>query len=73
MRGIHVGNKYPVNLEALCDNEVELMGNIFKDVGARNAFRLDQEGEDLFRLKCREIADEVAKHIINQERNRHGI
>jgi len=66
-------SKYTVDLSSLEKSEVSLLSNIFKDIGARNSFRLDQQGEDLFRLKVREIADEIAKHVINEERKYHNI
>ncbi len=66
-------DKYPVNLTMLRIDQIYKLSKIFKDIGTEGRYRLDQEGEDAFRLKCREVADEIAKRVINQERNRFGL
>lgn len=65
--------KYPINLRGLTENEILKLTDIFMEIGKQGRFRLDQEGEDRFRLKCREIADEIAKNVINNERKRFGL
>lgn len=60
-------------LTELTESEISLLASTFKDVGARQRFRLDQEGEDLFRLKVKQISDEIAKYVINEERKIHNI
>lgn len=65
--------KYDVDLSELDASEILLLSTTFKDIGARNSFRLDQQGEDAFRLKVKQIADEIAKYVINEERKYHNI
>lgn len=65
--------KYKVDLSELDKSEILLLSTAFKDIGARNSFRLDQQGEDAFRLKVKQIADEIAKYVINEERKYHNI
>lgn len=66
-------SKYTVDLSTLEKSEISLLADIFKDIGARNSFRLDQQGEDAFRIKVKEIADEIAKYVINEERKYHNL
>ncbi len=66
-------DKYPVNLTMLSIDQIYDLSETFRDIGIQGRYRLDQKGDDAFRLKCREVADEIAKHVINNERNRFGM